>query len=284
MLKGENFSGQTFHNYIHSVITNRSMNGKSGIVKDYLNEMQATFSGANVTIQSGVAIICGRILYEDTNTTITAELVNAFNSLVLEINMSNQNPYSFKILSNSLNFPTLQQDDIAGEQNSGVYQLEIARFVTDLTEITSWQDRREFIKNSDASSINFDNSENSTDATNVQDALSKILGKDLYSNSNGSTSNIVLSEDIENFSYFEIEFYAVFSLNRVYSTTGKIPVGHGGIDRVHLNSSFIGSGGALQTFCKRLHIAGKNLTVDSDRQGGDGEGAFTYITKVKGYK
>lgn len=107
----------------------------------------------------------------------------------------------------------------------------------------------------------------------------------MYEDATGTIAAITLTDEIENYDYFEIEYYAVFNNSKVYATSGKIPVS--GKDRVHLNNIFIGTGGELTVYNKRISISSKSLTVNSDRllnNSGMTDGNYTYITKILGYK
>lgn len=123
-----------------------------------------------------------------------------------------------------------------------------------------------------------------SDGTNNYGSLKDLFPKILYSNPNGTTGAITLSEAIENYKYVEIESFAIFASTHVYANTGKIPTSSAG--RIHLSNSFIGVNG-LDYLCKRISILGTELTVASDREvylGNTSDGNYTYITKIIGYK
>lgn len=132
------------------------------------------------------------------------------------------------------------------------------------------------------------------DSTSSTDALSanqgknlndKITGTVLYENTKGTTENITLNDLIENYRYFEIESYVGFAGANVYNNTGKLPLASK--TRIHINSIFVGAGGELQVYNKRVSISGNQLTVISDRclnNSGMTEGSYTYITKIVGYE
>lgn len=112
----------------------------------------------------------------------------------------------------------------------------------------------------------------------------KIVGTVLYEDETGTSGDITLNEAIENFKYFEIESYVVYTKQKVYVTTGKLPIF--AKDRVHLNNSFVG-GNNFMTYCKRVNILGTDVAVQSDRSFNEtniADGNFTYITKITGYE
>lgn len=126
---------------------------------------------------------------------------------------------------------------------------------------------------------------NSTSTTNALSAnQGRVLkGTTLYSNSNGTTGDITLNENSSNFSKIEYIYYVLYNNEKVYNTTGKIPVA----SRVHLNSVFIGTGSQFNAVSKRLNISGTSVEVGSDRSynssGTGTDGTFTYITEIIGY-
>ena len=70
MLKGHVFSKQIFGNPIFALFINTFLNGRNGISNNYKNGMQVTYSGSNVTVDSGAVCIQGRFLEEDTGSTV----------------------------------------------------------------------------------------------------------------------------------------------------------------------------------------------------------------------
>ena len=150
MLKGHVFKEQVFGNHIFALFINTFLNGKNGVISNYKNGMQVTYSNNTITIQNGVVCIQGRFLEEDTDTDLDAGTETAFCRLVVEINLDNTNTEeeltqaSYKILKNTSNYPALTQTDIVNN-NSGIYQFELASFKTSLNGITDFQDKRSFL-------------------------------------------------------------------------------------------------------------------------------------------
>lgn len=150
MLKGHVFAKQIFGNQIFALFVNTFLNGKNGISNNYENSMQVSYNGSTVTIDSGVVCIQGRFIEEDTNTPISAGTDNSYCKLVIEIDLDKENTESelnqvaYKIIKSTSSYPNLTQQDIVNN-NSGVYQYELARFKTTASGITDFQDMRTFL-------------------------------------------------------------------------------------------------------------------------------------------
>lgn len=150
MLKGHVFSKQIFGNPIFALFINTFLDGKNGVSNNYKNGMKVTYSGTNLTINSGAVCIQGRFLEEDTSTTISSGTDNSYCKLVIEIDLDKENTESdftqgtYKIVKSSSGYPNLTQSNIV-KNVSGVYQYELARFRTNSSGITSFQDMRTFL-------------------------------------------------------------------------------------------------------------------------------------------
>lgn len=150
MLKGHVFSKQLFGNPIFALFINTFLNGKNGVSNDYKNGMAVTYSGSTVTVDTGAVCIQGRFLEEDTSTTISAGTDNAYCKLVIEIDLDKQNTETeflqgaYKIVKSGTGYPTLTQTNII-KNNVGVYQYELARFITNASGISDFSDRRTFL-------------------------------------------------------------------------------------------------------------------------------------------
>lgn len=150
MLKGHVFSRQLFGNPIFALFINTFLNGKNGISDNYKNGMALSYSGSNVTIQSGAVCIQGRFLEEDTASTISAGTDNAYCKLIIEIDLDKQNTEAdfqqgaYKIIKGANSYPNLTQTNIV-KNNAGVYQYELARFRTNANGISDFQDMRTFL-------------------------------------------------------------------------------------------------------------------------------------------
>ena len=150
MLKGHVFSKQLFGNPIFALFINTFLNGKDGISDNYKNGMALSYSGTDITIQSGAVCIQGRFVEEDTYSTISAGNDVAFCKLVIEIDLDQQNTESelnqvnYKIIKGSNAYPNLTKTNIV-KNNAGIYQYELARFKTTGNEITDFQDMRTFL-------------------------------------------------------------------------------------------------------------------------------------------
>lgn len=150
MLKGHVFSKQIFGNPIFALFINTFLNGKDGVSNNYKNGMQVTYSGSNVTVASGAVCIQGRFLEEDTGSTISAGTDTAYCKLVIEVNLDLQNTESqfnqasYKVVKSASGYPNLTQTNIV-KNNAGIYQYELARFRTNASGITDFQDKRTFL-------------------------------------------------------------------------------------------------------------------------------------------
>lgn len=220
MLKGQVFSRQLFESQIFALFINTFLNGENGVSSNYKNAMQPTYSGSNVTINSGAVCIQGRFLEEDTGYTVNAGTNPAYCKLVIEINLDEQNTESefnqgsYKIITGSSTYPTLTQTDIV-KNNSGIYQYELARFRTTASGITDFQDMRTFL---DFDSIY-------THIKNNYEALLKELEDELASVEDGSA--YVLKKDYQlnqrQFEYLEDgEDTNLVKMYLTYTRTGNI--------------------------------------------------------------
>ena len=150
MLKGHVFAKQIFGNQIFALFVNTFLNGENGISNNYRNSMQVTYSGSTVTINSGAVCIQGRFIEEDTSTPVSVGTDNSYCKLVVEIDLDKENTESelnqvaYKIIKSTSSYPNLTQQDIVNN-NSGVYQYELARFRTTASGITDFQDKRTFL-------------------------------------------------------------------------------------------------------------------------------------------
>lgn len=150
MLKGHVFKEQIFGNQIFALFINTFLNGQNGVSNNYKNGMQVTYSGTNITVQSGAVCVQGRFLEEDTSTQISAGTDTSYCKLVIEIDLDKQNTEqqllqaTYKIVKSSSNYPNLTQNDIV-KNNAGIYQYELARFKTSSNGISEFQDMRTFL-------------------------------------------------------------------------------------------------------------------------------------------
>ena len=150
MLKGHVFKEQKFGNQIFALFINTFLDGKNGIHNDYKNSMAVTYSGSNVTVDSGVVCIQGRFLEEETSTTINAGTDALYCKLVIEIDLSKINTVNdlnqacYKLVTDVNTYPALTQDNIV-KNNTGIYQYELARFRTTSSGISEFQDMRTYL-------------------------------------------------------------------------------------------------------------------------------------------
>ena len=220
MLKGQVFSRQLFESQIFALFINTFLNGENGVSSNYKNAMQPTYSGSNVTINSGAVCVQGRFLEEDTGYTVNAGTNPAYCKLVIEINLDEQNTESefnqgsYKIITGSSTYPTLTQSDIV-KNNSGIYQYELARFKTTASGITDFQDMRTFL---DFDSIY-------THIKNNYEALLKELEDELASVEDGSAYVLKKDYQINKRQFGYVEKGTDSNLVKIYLTytrTGNI--------------------------------------------------------------
>lgn len=91
MLNGQVFSNQLFESHMFALFVNTFLDGVNGIPEHYKNGMQVAYSGSNITIGTGAVLIQGRLLEEDTGTTINAGTDSLYCKLVIEIDLDKVN-------------------------------------------------------------------------------------------------------------------------------------------------------------------------------------------------
>lgn len=150
MLKGHVFSEQLFENHIFALFMNTFLAGHNGIINGYKNSMNVTYSGSNVTVNSGVVCVQGRFLEEDSSKTINAGTNTLYCKLVITIDLTKTNTENdfqqgaYEILTGASAYPALTQQDIVNT-NTGKYQFELAQFKTGLNGITDFVDKRTYL-------------------------------------------------------------------------------------------------------------------------------------------
>lgn len=291
MLKGHVFKEQIFGNQIFALSINTFLNGTNGIFNGYKNSMKVTYSGSNLTIQSGALIIQGRPLEEDSSKLISAGTDTAYCKLIVEIDLNKQNTStefnqgSYKIVKGTSSYPTLTQNDIIGN-NSGIYQYELARFRTTTNGIVDFQDTRTFL---DFESIYAEIEQHiqKIDEGSIYALKEIVNGTVLYENASGTTSQIELYQSIGNFDYIEI-FYNFD--NRV-SDSVKLVVDQQD-KRARLKDQFIEGSSKYSFRDEQINIVGnilkRNQMACSSFTNSSGTfevtGTAFRITKVVGYK
>lgn len=125
----------------------------------------------------------------------------------------------------------------------------------------------------------------------MQDNIQEnINGYVLYENEEGSTGEITLNEEIENYDEYEIQYYLQLAARRIQKTTGRLNTK---IDHVALEMTRITVDPKMQLISNILKVEGKNITrytnmfatIDMNRSiSATGTDVFFNITKVTGYK
>lgn len=259
MLKGHVFKEQIFGNQIFALFINTFLDGANGVSNDYKNGMQVTYNNSTLTIQSGAVCVQGRFLEEDTSTDIIAGTDTAYCKLVIEIDLDKQNTEeelvqaTYKIVKSTSGYPALTQSNIV-ENNTGVYQYELARFKTSLNGITNFEDRRTFLDfNSIYAKIKNDYEavleELEEELANVEDGSAYVLktqmegvkkGKVVYENEDGTASTINITENIFDYKEAEIEYRIDFDTQDTTFGSKTIPLVKSG-QKSNLNDDYIGS-------------------------------------------
>ena len=259
MLKGHVFKEQIFGNQIFALFINTFLDGANGVSNDYKNGMQVTYNNSTLTIQSGAVCVQGRFLEEDTSTDIVAGTDTAYCKLVIEIDLDKQNTEeelvqaTYKIVKSTSGYPALTQSNIV-ENNTGVYQYELARFKTSLNGITDFEDRRTFLDfNSIYAKIKNDYEavleELEEELANVEDGSAYVLktqmeglkkGKVVYENEDGTASTINITENIFDYKEAEIEYRIDFDTQDTTFGSKTIPLVKSG-QKSNLNDDYIGS-------------------------------------------
>lgn len=150
MLKGHVFSKQIFENQIFALFINTFLNSTNGICKKYKNGMNLTYTNSSITINSGCVCIQGRFLEEATSTTLPLSTSSLYCKLVIEVNLDEVNTETelkqakYKILTSTLNYPELTQQDIV-DKVSGIYQYELGRFRTSESGISDFYEIKNYL-------------------------------------------------------------------------------------------------------------------------------------------
>ena len=293
MLKGEVFGRQLLENQIFALFINTFLNGNNGVCSDYLNGMAVTYSGNNVTIDSGAVCIQGRFLEEDTSTTLDAGNSNLFCKLVSEIDLDKINTEDsfnqgyYKIVTDSVDYPSLTQTNIVGT-NSGIYQYELARFKTSANGITDFQDMRTTLS---IPTIYDDIRQMVQDAIDsIEDGSAFALktelnGTTLYQNSTGTTGTVTLSQDISSMKRIRISGYDYYGNTTKYYFTfdADVLVGekfglsfksHDGESNSYYATEVLTIGASSITRGTQLHFREPNIERST---------TSIYITKVIGF-
>ncbi|MEE0865504.1 MAG: hypothetical protein U0L98_01705 [Clostridia bacterium] len=286
MLKGHVFKEQKFGNQIFALFINTFLDGKNGIHNDYKNSMAVTYSGSNVTVDSGVVCIQGRFLEEETSTTINAGTDALYCKLVIEIDLSKINTVNdlnqacYKLVTGVNTYPALTQNNIV-KNNTGIYQYELARFRTTSSGILEFQDMRTYL---DFDSIYEEIRQHIQDIDDESIFVLKSDMRVLYSNTTGTTGNVTLSDSVANYDYIEIQCKRtgfIYSSGKIYNANGKtisLTASNATEEHIYLYSKLIQINGntitAVRSKLMYLNDQMQAFVTDNDN----------YITRVVGYK
>lgn len=223
MLKGENYSSQLYENWANRLAFNTMLGGECGVVEDFANEMEVTYSGTTISINTGCAIIKGGILRNTTSSTLSVTLgANLYYKVIIEIDLSKTNTSEefnqgyFKLISNSGSYPTLTTQDIVNNTSSGIYQFELAQFTTSTTAISNFTETKKMLSyealmqevrdtidqiaqdNLTASMVAYDNSGSNMTSTDTQSAIDELKGDIDNIDVEGEIAGIVKTQTFNN--------------------------------------------------------------------------------------
>lgn len=223
MLKGENYSSQLYENWANRLAFNTMLGGECGVVEDFANEMEVTYSGTTISINTGCAIIKGGILRNTTSSTLSVTLgANLYYKVIIEIDLSKTNTSEefnqgyFKLISNNGSYPTLTTQDIVNNTSSGIYQFELAQFTTSTSTISNFQETKKMLSyealmqevrdtidqiaqdNLTASMVAYDNSGSNMVSTDVQSAIVELKGDLDNINVEEEISGIIKTQSFNN--------------------------------------------------------------------------------------
>ena len=148
MIKGFRFTNQLANAEVDARIHQEFLNKNDGIFYG----MELSYTNSSVTITEGLCEIAGRPIAIIGSETVGVSTENLYCLLVLEIDLSKEsskdtfNQVSFKLLTSSISYPTVTQQDINKYSGTDtIYQLEFARFKSGSTGISDFKDTRQFL-------------------------------------------------------------------------------------------------------------------------------------------
>ena len=204
MIKGFRFTNQLANAEVDARIHQEFLNKNDGIFYG----MELSYTNSSITVSEGLCEIAGRPVTVIDNETVTVETENLYCVLVLEIDLSKESSkdkfeqVKFKILTSNTDYTAVTQQDInkyAGTER--IYQLEFARFRSGTSGITDFKDTRKL--------LNFEGiyEQIKKEIKNIEDGSIYVLKSDcvtLYNDNNGTTENITLSDNYNNYKKFDI--------------------------------------------------------------------------------
>lgn len=177
MLKGQVFAEQIFDSKCFAHFVNTFLAKHDGITKG----CNLNYTNDSVTINEGYFVIQGRFLEEVGSTTLNITNATEYCKLVCEIDLSQTNTEtvlnqaSYKILTSTVGYPELVQQDL--EDGDNIYQLEFAKFENTPSGIINFVDTRQVI---DFESIYNEIDNYIENLENESDLVFKETGKGLY--------------------------------------------------------------------------------------------------------
>ena len=204
MIKGFRFTNQLANAEVDARIHQEFLNKNDGIFYG----MELSHTNTSITVSEGLCEIAGRPVAVIDSETVTVGTDNLYCVLVLEIDLSKESSkdkfeqVNFKVLTSSIEYTSVTQQDInkyAGDKK--VYQLEFARFKTGDSGISDFNDTRKI--------LNFEGiyKQIEKEIKNIEDGSIYVLKSDcviLYQSESGTTENITLSDNYDNYVKFDI--------------------------------------------------------------------------------
>lgn len=148
MIKGFRFTNQLANAEIDARIHQEFLNKNDGIFYG----MELSYTNSSVTIAEGLCEIAGRPIAVIDSETVAVDAESLYCLLILEIDLSKEstkdifNQASFKLLTSSVDYPTVTQQDINKYNSTNtIYQLEFARFRSGTNGITDFKDTRKLL-------------------------------------------------------------------------------------------------------------------------------------------
>ena len=148
MIKGFRFTNQLANAEVDARIHQEFLNKNDGIFYG----MDLSKTNNSITISEGLCEIAGRPVAVLDNETIEVTSDPLYCLLVLEIDLSKESTKDnfmqvyFKLVTSNSSYPNVTQQDINKfNRTENIYQLEFARFRSDVNGITEFKDTRKFL-------------------------------------------------------------------------------------------------------------------------------------------
>lgn len=259
MVKGETYNLQLFESEAFRHFINVFTNKQSGITQGC--EIQQ--NSESITIGQGYFFILGGLLRETTGTENEIPSDAGYYKLVYEIDLSKVNTKdtfnqgSYKFVKALGDYPNLTQQDL--DNGGTIYQLPFCQFRITEQGLQDFQDIREF--------VNY--------------GVYEKKGTVLYEDETGSTGNINLNDNAENYEYIEV----FWNLSNSYY--GNIRIEKPNNKTFILTTETLASNN-IRCWSQSNEISANTINRNAARYqdfgGGSGVANNLFINKVIGYK